>query len=66
MSKYSVNVTRTEVATLIVEADSEDQAMEVAELIAYDADFNNASDVRYGIGTITKLEDSHADRSACH
>ena len=54
--KYSVNVIRTEVITIIVDADNEDMAAEIAESEAYNNDFHNAFDCDYEIGTITRLE----------
>lgn len=55
--KYSVNVIRTEVITIVVDADNEDMAAEIAESEAYNNDFHNAFDCDYEIGTITRLED---------
>lgn len=57
MSKFSVNVIRTEVMTFTVEAPDEDTAAELAEAEAYNSDFHNAFDADYEIGTVTKLTD---------
>lgn len=54
--KYIVNVIRTEVINIVVDADNEDMAAEIAESEAYNNDFHNAFDCDYEIGTITRLE----------
>ena len=54
--RYSVNVVRTEIITIIVDADNEDMAAEIAESEAYNNDFHRAFDCDYEIGTITRLE----------